>query len=309
MTLASLSALRLGAIHKVSSVVQSMTLSMNSWGITRDILSEVESQGGISLVGLGPYALCMHSQTFVKYVQGAPATTTLRSATTPRSARSFERWAEGVGLLLEERMLPYMRLAHRCRRPAGGLGSVCMAYMRLRKHSAVMLAPPVGKEELLGLWHNARFVGARGRTVAPTMAIKRGFLRWRDGAYDDYLKALKSAHLQQFANGLATVLSVQSGLSQWRGDLGCWLEKWFSQCMLLASSRRVISRPAGMRGSEWRAFSHLRVPGFDYDFVRKALWLNLPVAERLVAVSKSSVWAFDGQTESCAQFFEQCQFA
>ena len=33
-----------------------------------------------------------------------------------------------------------------------------------------------------------------------------------------------------------------------------------------------------MRGSEWRTFSHLRVPVFDYDFVRKALWRKLLVA-------------------------------
>ena len=74
--------------------------------------------------------------------------------------------------------------------------------------------------------------------------------------------------------------------------------------MLLASSRRVINIPAGMRGPELRAFSHLQVPGFDCDFVRKASWLKLPVAQRLVAVSKSSVCAFDGQTESHAHFFE-----
>ena len=64
-------------------------------------------------------------------------------------------------------MLPYMRLMHRFRRPAGGLGSACMAYMRLRKHSPAMPPPLVRKEGQLGLWHNALFAGVRGRIVAP----------------------------------------------------------------------------------------------------------------------------------------------
>ena len=79
--------------------------------------------------------------------------------------------------------------------------------------------------------------------------------------------------------------------------------------MLLTSSRRVTSKAAGVRGPELKAFSRLSVPGFDYDFIRKALWLKLPVAERLVAVIKSSACAFDGQPESHTHFLEQCQFA
>ena len=79
--------------------------------------------------------------------------------------------------------------------------------------------------------------------------------------------------------------------------------------MLVASSRQVIFRAAGMRGPEWKVFSRLRVPRFDYDFIRKALWLKPPVAERLVAVSKSLACAFDGQRESHVHFLERCQFA
>ena len=193
-------------------------------------MSEPGSQGGISLAGLGAYALWVHSQTFVKYVQGA---------TWPnvRSSRIFERWAEGVGLLLEERMLPYMCFAQGCQRPTRCLGASCVAYMRPRKQSPVMPPPPVGQEGLLGLWHNFLFAGARGRAVAPRAAIKRGFLWWRDGAGGDYLKAdfraaLKRAHLHQFTNGLAMVVSAQSGLSQWRAqapcELGGWAAAWFS---------------------------------------------------------------------------------
>ena len=108
------------------------------------------------------------------------------------------------------------------------------------------------------------------------------------------------------------MVSAQSGLSWWRAqapsDLRGWMAVWFGQRMLPASSRQVVFRAAGMRGPGRKAFSHLRVPAFDCDFIRKALWLKLPVAERLVAVSKSSACAFDGQVESQTHFLEQCQF-
>ena len=76
-----------------------------------------------------------------------------------------------------------------------------MAYMRLKKQYPLMPPPPVGQQGMLGLWHISPFAGTRGRTVTARAAVKRDFLRWRDGAGGDYLKAdsrvaLKPAHLQ-----------------------------------------------------------------------------------------------------------------
>ena len=64
-----------------------------------------------------------------------------------------------------------------------------------------------------------------------------------------------------------------------------------------------------MRGPEWKAFSPLRVPVFDYDFIRKSLWLKLPMAQRLATVSKALPCAFDGQPGSHVHIHERCQFA
>ena len=145
-------------------------------------MNEPESQGGISLAGLGVYALWVHRLTSATYVQGAVAPNV-------RSSRLFKYWAKRVGLLLEECMLPYMRLAQGCPHPTGCLGASCMAYMQPSKQSSAMRPPPVCQEGVPGLWHNSLFAWTRGRTVPPRAVIKRSFLRWRDGAGGDYLKA------------------------------------------------------------------------------------------------------------------------
>ena len=73
-------------------------------------------------------------------------------------------------------------------------------------------------------------------------------------------KAFPCSGRSHWVAGLATVVSAQSGLSQWRAqapcDLGGWAAAWFSQRMLLASSRQVIFRAAGMRGPTRRENSH-----------------------------------------------------
>ena len=66
--------------------------------------------------------------------------------------------------------------------------------------------------------------------------------------------AVKPGHVHQFTSGLATVVTAHSGLSQWRAqahrDVGCWAAPCFSLQMLLASSRRVTFRAAGVSGPE-----------------------------------------------------------
>ena len=132
-------------------------------------MSEPKCDWGISLAGLGAYALWVHSLAFFKHGQGAPASNVW-------SSRFFERYAQGVWLVLEEQVLLYMRFAQGCR-PPRCFGRCGMAYMGLRKHSSAMIPLLVGNQAMLGLGHNTLFAGARGRTVAETAAMKRGFLR------------------------------------------------------------------------------------------------------------------------------------
>ena len=85
------------AVVRLLNIVQFVIVSINSWGLKRDIMSEPETQGSISLAGLQPHTLWVESETFVKCVQGAAANSLY-------STRSFEHWPQGVELLLEERI-------------------------------------------------------------------------------------------------------------------------------------------------------------------------------------------------------------
>ena len=108
------------SVVRQQNVVQSVALGLNSWGLTRGILCEIETLGGISLAPLGSYALYIPSQAFVKYVHG----------TTPggvRTGSEFAAWANVVGLVLVHDMLPFIRLAPRVRQPPGHLGTSCVA--------------------------------------------------------------------------------------------------------------------------------------------------------------------------------------
>ena len=48
--------------------------------------------------------------------------------------------------------------------------------------------------------------------------------------------------------------------------------------MLVAVSRGDTPDVPGMNPQIWGLFGKLRIPGWDYDFVRKALWRKLAVS-------------------------------
>ena len=77
-------------------------------------------------------------------------------------------------------------------------------------------------------------------------------------------------------------------------------------CCLAATTDRMIFRPAGDR--VWRVYSRLRVPSFDRDFVRRALWRKLTVAQRLCAMTQQDNCPFEPFVETHQHFFEGCQF-
>ena len=59
----------------------------------------------------------------------------------------------------------------------------------------------------------------------------------------------------------------------------------------------------------WKVFSRLRVPTFDRDFIRRALWRKLTVAQRLCAMTRQDNCPFEPLVETHQHFFEGCQFA
>ena len=87
-----------------------------------------------------------------------------------------------------------------------------------------------------------------------------------------------------------------------------WPAKWKSQNVLVAISRGAAPPVAGMGLRTWGLFRKLRIRGWDYDFVRRALWRKPAVASRLVAMTCCSKCAFDGKDETHAHVFGECRF-
>ena len=280
------------------------------WGLTRDILAETAAMGGIAPAPLGSYALWIHSQGFVQHVRG----------TTPGGVRSvdqFEEWARSVGMVLTLDMLPYIGLAPRTRQPPGHLGTSCIAYPRLLRRFAAPPPPPSGRGAQLGVWHSSLFTDSRGRSAAPPKLVRCGFASWREVFSEGYLRLDLSRQLKPhwrvvLASAGFAVHSVQSGLAEWRQrapcDMGSWPIKWKSQNVLVAIPRGAAPPVAGMGSWTWGLFCKLRIPGWDNDFVRRALWRKLAVASRLVAMTRCSKCAFDGKDETHAHVFGECRF-
>ena len=82
-------------------------------------------------------------------------------------------------------------------------------------------------------------------------------------------------HRADLAVLLSAVYSVQSGLAEWRQRAPCDMAsgpvKWKSQDVLVAISRGATPPVAGMGSRTWGLFRKLRIPGWDYNFVRRAL--------------------------------------
>ena len=115
----------------------------------------------------------------------------------------------------------------------------------------------------------------------------------------------------KYPSVVQTVLAVQPWGAQWRAEAPCnmgkWAQAWRSRSLLLAATRdRMIFRPTG--DSVWKVFSRLRVPSFDRDFIRRALWRKLTVAQRLCAMTRQDNCPFDPLVETHQHFFEGCQF-
>ena len=90
--------------------------------------------------------------------------------------------------------------------------------------------------------------------------------------------------------------------------MGSWPVKWKFQNVLVAIWRGAAPPVVGMGSRTWGLFRKLRIPVWDYDFVRRALWRKLAVATRLVSMTRCCTCAFDGKEETDAHVFGECRF-
>ena len=168
----------------------------------------------------------------------------------------------------------------------------------------------------MGLWHNAVFRNVQRQTYAHMPSVRRGAFLWEHLVQSEVLqpaavRMMAPTFRFKYPSVVQAVLAVQSGGAQWRADAPCdmgkWAQAWRSRSLLLAATREgMIFRPTG----DWvrKVFSRLRVPSFDRDFIRRALWRKLTVAQRLCAMTRQDNCPFEPLVETHQHFFEGCQF-
>ena len=263
-------------------VIQATALSMSCLGLTRGILAEPASRGGVEMASLASYVRWVHSHSFVVFAQGAFRLS--HGLTQP-----FEDWAPSVGLTYNSVTLPHLQLSPVVKRPLGYLGGSLRAYSEVRKGMPVAPPPLPMRTGVMGLWHNALFRNVQRQTYAHMPSVRPGVFLWEHLVQSEVLQpatvqAMAPTFRFKYPLVVQTVLAVQSGGAQRRGDAPCdmgkWAQAWRSRSLLLAATRdRMIFRPTGDRVR--KVFSRLRVPSFDRDFIRRALLRKLTVAQQL----------------------------
>ena len=135
-------------VERQMQVIQATALSMSCWGLTRGILAEPTTRGGIDMASLASYVQWVHSHSFVMFTQGVLQLS--RSLTQP-----FEEWAGALGLAYNGATLPYLHLSPVLERPLGHLGGSLQPYSEVRKGMPVPPPPPPMRTGVMGLWHNS----------------------------------------------------------------------------------------------------------------------------------------------------------
>ena len=296
-------------VERQMHVIRSTALSMSCWGLTRGIWAEPARPGCVEMASLASYVQWVHSASFVLFAQGAVRLS--QGLTQP-----FEDLAQSVGLTYNSITLPYPQLSPMVKRPPGYLGGSLRSYFEVRKGMPVPpppLAMPIGA---MGLWHNALFRNVHRQTYAHMPSVRPGAFLWEHLVQSEVLQpatvqAMAPTFRFKYPLVVQVVLAGQSGGAQCCADAACdmgkWAQVWRSRSLLLAATRdSMIFRPTGDR--VWKVFSRLRVPSFDRDFIRRALWRKLTVAQRLCAMTRQDNCPFEPLVETHQHFFEGCQF-
>ena len=244
-----------------------------------EYLEEPASRGGVEMASLAAYIQWVHSHSFVLFALGV-------FRLSQGLAQPFEDWARSVGLVYNSVTLPYLQLSPVVKRPPGYLGGSLRSYSEVRKGLPVPPPPPPMRAGVMGIWHNAMFRNVQRQAHAHMPSVRRGAFLWEHLVLSGVMQpaavqAMAPTFRFKYPSVVQTNLAVQSGGAQWRAeapyDMGKWAQAWRTRSLLLAATRdRMIFRPIGDR--VWKVFSRLRVPTFDRDFIRRALWRKLTMA-------------------------------
>ena len=146
-------------VERPMYAIQAIALSMSCWGLTRGILAEPASRGGVEMASLAAYIQWVHSHSFVLFAQGVFRPS--QGLTQP-----FEDWAHSVGLVYNSVTMLYPQLSPVVKRPPGYLGGSLRSYSEVRKGMPMPPPSPPLRTGVMGIWHNAMFRNVQRQTHA-----------------------------------------------------------------------------------------------------------------------------------------------
>ena len=86
-----------------------------------------------------------------------------------------------------------------------------------------------------------------------------------------------------------------------------WPTAWRTQKMLIRLAQGKGKKPQ-QTAEVWKAFERLHLPYGDMNFIRRALWAKLPVAERLQAWTKNALCEMCGVPENHRHVYGHCKY-
>ena len=277
--------------------IQSIALGTNSWHLTKHILALGKKQGGVGLAPMGSYAAWLHSHTFVQLVK-SPHTLLQQEVECSRA------WAKKNAIIATESTLPFFQFAPiNILRPTF-LQKTMLAYSRSRKHEAIPPSPPSVFIGSMPLWHNVLFKNDSGHTYFSRKMLQKNRNTYssvvaENGVEPTLFEGMPQQWLNIYCNVIRDIdaflynppVAVPSSIS-----IEQWVPGWTKKVMLLHMQTGL--RPEQRRTEEvWKAFSKLKLPAGDYDFIRRTLWQKLPVGDRIHVRGAPRICPFDGLIE------------
>ena len=196
----------------------------------------------------------------------------------PQCVRTFESWADSVGLSLDLAHLPTLQRGLVPWESLSMIGPSCKAWSQLRR----LLPRSVNEHVTVGdipLHHNALFVNGHGYSYYSNRLVQEGLVvlsdlwqsPWKLGLVPPSFHCSFSSHAQTSA-----VAHADPSPFRWASVIPQNSPKSLTPVILVA--QEVTGRqPVEV----WRSFNKLVLPHSSKEFIREGLWAKLKVGDRL----------------------------
>ena len=264
--------------HVLSAVnnIYLAALGLNSWGLTVKIMAQPRERGGLGLVPPKVLLQWQHGQAFVKFFRRPHIFLNIIS-------RAYHAWADPLGICISLVNFHLFQLATVRLTGIPFIGTSALSFSRARKGSVFDIPPNL--PAAVPLWHNVLFRNRAGGTYYSPDLVRKGVLssaqmsEGMDGV-EQLIQNLPMLTKSVYRAAFKRIRLSEDGCFAPYHVPGFWLN-WTKKPVALHLSTSCYVTPR-QPASVWKQFLRVTAPTHFTDFVRRALWLKLPVGARLV---------------------------